>query len=284
MIKKINVLFSSILFALLTLGYASAQQINIPSASPSSKIEQTVGLTDISVEYSRPSMKGRTVFGDLVPYGELWRTGANMATKITFSDDVKVEGKEVKAGTYALFSIPGANEWTLILNSNPNQGGTGSYDESLDVLRVNVKPESMDGAVETFVIDINDITMTSAKFWLIWEKTAVPLSVEVDVDSKVMADIERAMDPRNEAGKYYAAASYYFDSGKDISKAAEWINKSVELGNDRYWVRHLQARILEKKGDKKEAIKAAQASIELAKEAGNNQYVQMNEELIARCK
>ena len=282
--KNYNLLIISILFALISTVTLEAQQIRMPSPSPSATFEQRVGLTDIILNYSRPGVKGRTIFGDLVPYDKLWRTGANMASRIEFSDDVKIEGKDLKAGIYALFTIPGRDQWTIILNSNYNQGGTAQYKESEDALRVTVTPEKMAEKIETFTLDINDITDTSAKLWILWENTAVPVQIEVDVDAIVMADIESALDPASDAGNYFAAASYYYNTGRDLDQALEWINKSIELGNQRYWVVHLKANILKKKGECSAAIKAAEESKSMAIEAGNDDYVALNDKLIASCK
>lgn len=282
--KNYNLLIITILFVLISTVTLKAQQIRMPSPSPSATFEQRVGLTDIILNYSRPGVKGRTIFGDLVPYDKLWRTGANMASRIAFSDDVKIEGKELKAGTYALFTIPGRDRWTIILNSNYNQGGTAQYKESEDALRVTVTPEKMAEKIETFTLDINDITDTSAKLWILWENTAVPIQIEVDVDAIVMADIESAFDPASDAGNYFAAASYFYNTDRDLDQALEWINKSIELGNKRYWVVHLKANILKKKGECSAAIQAAEESKSMAKEAGNNDYVTLNDKLIASCK
>ena len=269
-----------------SLSEIKAQQITTPAPSPTATFEQRVGLTDITITYSRPGVKDRVIFGDLVPYDKLWRTGANMATRIKFSDDVKIEGKELKAGEYSLFSIPGKEEWTLIFNTVVNQSGKGRYDESKDALRVKVKSMKLPGEikVETLTIDLNNLRNDWAYLELLWEQTVVAAKIEVDVDSRVMADIERAMDPATDAGKYYSAAVYYFESDKDINQALEWISKSIELAPGRFWVVHQKAKMLQKAGKCKDAIKVANESIGLAKEAGNDDYVKLNEKLIANCK
>ena len=209
-----------------------------------------------------------------------------MATKISFSDDVKIEGKELKAGEYSLFSIPGKEEWILIFNTVVNQSGTGRYDESKDALRVKVKSHHLPGdtKIESFTIDLNNFRNDWANLEILWDRTYVAAKVEVDVDSKVMADIERALDPASDAGNYFQAAMYYFEAGKDINQAIEWINKSIELAPDRFWVVHQKARMLQKAGNCKDAVKTANESIELAKTAGNDDYVKLNEKLIASCK
>ncbi len=282
--KTNNLLIYTLLIFFISSGSSIAQQIRMPAPSPLAKLEQRVGLTDIAVTYSRPGVKDRKIFGDLIPFDKLWRTGANMATTISFSDDVKIEGKELTAGTYALFSIPGRDSWTLIFNKEVNQAGTGNYKESEDALRVSVPAEKLNNTVETFLIDINDVRNDAANLVLAWENTSVKAEIAVDVDSKVMADIEKTFDPASDAGNYYAAARYYYDTGRDLDQALEWIDKSIALGNDRFWVVHLKANILEKKGDCKKAIAAAEQSKKMAKEAGNDDYVALNDKLIARCK
>ena len=277
-------IISAILAFNLTINL-NAQQIKTPAASPTAEFKQTVGLTDISIVYSRPGVKGREIFGDLVPYGKLWRTGANMATKITFSEDVKIEGETLAAGSYALFSVPGEDEWTLIFNTNVNQSGTGSYDESLDALRVKVKAGQLGGeGVESLLININGIRNDYADMVLIWANTIVSAKIEVNTDEQVMANIKAVMDPASEAGKYWAAANYYFESDKDLDQAIEWVNKSIALGNNRFWVVHLKAKMLQKKGNCKEAIAVAEESKKMAQDAGSDDYVALNDKLIASCK
>lgn len=284
-LKNHKMLIISALLAFNLTINLNAQQIRTPAASPTAEFKQPVGLTDISIVYSRPSVKGREIFGDLVPYDKLWRTGANMATKITFSEDVKIEGKSLAAGSYALFSIPGKDEWTLIFNTNFNQSGTGSYDESLDALRVQVKSGTLEGeGVESLMININGLRNDHAYMVLLWANTIVTAKIEVNTDEQVMANIKAAMDPASEAGKYWAAASYYYESDKDIDQAIEWINKSIALGNNRFWVVHLKAKMLQKKGDCKEAIVAAEESKKMAQDAGSDDYVALNDKLIASCK
>jgi tetratricopeptide (TPR) repeat protein len=283
--KKLRVLAHVLMILFVFAGFNSiAQQIKTPSPSPFSKVAQTVGLTDITISYSRPSVKDRVIFGDLVPFGKIWRTGANSATKVEFSDSVKIEGKALKAGAYALFTIPGKDEWTIIFNSNFNQGGTGDYKESEDVLRFTVKPEKLSEKVESFRIDVNNLKSTSANIELAWENTIVKFKVEVEVDSKVMSDIKRAMDPASDAGKYFSAASYYNETNRDLNQALEWINKSIQLAPGRYFVSYQKANILAKLGQYGEAIAAAQESKELAIKAGNNDYVALNDKAIAKWK
>jgi hypothetical protein len=283
--KKLNNILAYSILLTLTLSISlSAQQIRMPAPSPLSEVKETVGLTDISIVYSRPSAKERVIFGDLVPFGKLWRTGANMATKVTFSEDVKIEGKELAAGTYSFFTIPGESEWTLIFNTVADQPGASQYDESKDALRVTVNSEKMQGSVETLMIGINSIRNDHAYLLVAWENTIVGAKIEVNTDEAVMASIKRAMDPASDAGKYWTAANYYFETDRELDQALEWINKSIELGNNRFWVVHVKAKIQKKMGDCNAAVASAEESKKMAQEASNDDYVALNDKLIASCK
>lgn len=261
-------------------------QIELPAPSPQATFSQKVGLTPVTITYSRPSVKDREIFGDLVPYGELWRTGANMATKLEFGDDLKIGGKEVKAGTYALFTIPGENEWTIIINKNYNQGGTGQYSEAEDVARFTAKTETIDYQIETFTITIDDVQANSANIALMWDKTVVKFPIEVEIDEKIMASIDKSMVISPDV--YYQAATYYHDADKDLDKALEWITvagKEYEKrGMKPYWVYRKKALIEADLKKYKDAIASAEKSKSMAAEAGNNQYVKFNEESIAQWK
>lgn len=280
-IRQIS-LVSLVLFGLV-ISDAMAQ-IELPAPSPLAKLSQKVGLTDVEIEYSRPSMKGRTIYGDLVPYDKLWRTGANMATKVSFSDDVKIDGKELAAGTYALFTIPGKEEWTIIFNKNYNQGGTGRYDEAEDALRVTAKAFSMgDIAVETFMISIDNVKPDAATIGILWESTYVGVPLSVSIDERIMASIDRAMSIS--PGTYNQAALYYQQSGKDLNQALEWINKAIEMheanGRNVFWIYRQKSLIEADMKKYSDAVKTAEASLAKAKEAGNDDYVKMNTESIA---
>lgn len=280
--KQTRISLLMLLITCLAFGNVNAQ-IETPAPSPLAKFSQKVGLTDVAIEYSRPSMKGRKIYGDLVPFGELWRTGANMATTLTFSDDVKIGGKDLKAGSYALFTIPGKDKWTIILSTNTSQGGTGNYKESEDALRVDVKPIVMDATVETFLINIEDVKSKSALIEIVWEHTVVQVPLEVSIDERIEASIERALNP--DPNNYYAAAVYYREAGKDLDQALSWINECIKIHEaaDRnvFWV-YRQKSLIEadmKKYD--DAVKTAEKSLAKAQEAGNNDYVKMNKESIA---
>jgi hypoxanthine phosphoribosyltransferase len=269
----------------ISIGNLTAQQIQMPQASPAALISQKVGLSDVSIEYSRPSMRGRKIFGELVPYGEVWRTGANAATILTFSTDVKIEGNDVPAGSYALYSIPGKTEWTMILSSNTKLWGAVGYSNADDVLRFKVKPGKTGQKYETMEINFVDITDTGSTIALKWESTRVKFRIETEVDSIVMSQIKELVidqQPQN-PGLYYQAANYYFTNNKDMEQAYEWIVKSVE-DDPKYWTMHLKAKIELALGKKKEAIDSATKSIEMAREAKNPDYVSLNERLIRSIK
>lgn len=279
-IRQIS-LITLVLFGLV-ISDAKAQ-IELPAPSPLAKFSQKVGLTDVEIEYSRPSMKGRTIYGDLVPYDKLWRTGANMATKVSFSDDVKIDGKELAAGTYALFTIPGKEEWTVIFNKNYNQGGTGNYKESEDALRITAKAYNMDANVETFMIVIDEVKPDGATIGLLWADTYVGIPLSVSIDERIMASIDRAMSIS--PGTYNQAALYYHQSGKDLNQALEWINKAIEMheanGRNVFWIYRQKSLIEADMKKYSDAVKTAEASLAKAKEAGNDDYVKMNTESIA---
>lgn len=257
---------------------AMAQGIKTPAPSPTQTIKQDFALSSIELNYSRPLAKGRKIFGDLVPFGAMWRTGANGATKVTFGEDVKVGGVAVKAGSYALYTIPNANEWEVILNKGVNNGGLSGYKAEEDVARFKVPSMSLPFSLESFTMIIADVMPNSANIQILWENTAVSIPVEANIDANVMKQIDAAMNVDNRP--YFAAASYYFDNGKDMAKALEWANKAVEAQPKAYWVAHLKAKIQAKMGDKAGAKATALKSIELAKEAGNPDYVALNEKLI----
>lgn len=287
---KINYTMKKFLFAfLLITAYAVRAQIQTPAASPAGTVSSVVGLTDISIKYSRPKMKGRKIFGTgsdfLVPYGELWRTGANQGTLINFSDDVKVEGKDVKKGEYLLLTIPGADSWTVILYSDPSIGGNmANYKQEKDAARFTVRPSKLADPVQTFTIAITDIAddNTSANVQLAWENTSVKFNIAVDYDSKVMKAIEAGT--RVSPGNYIAAANYYFENKKDLNKALEWITLGIETGNkEAFWNIHTKAKIQHALGDYKGALATAQQSLDLAKKAASDfGYIKLNEELIAK--
>lgn len=264
---------------------AFAQQIQMPQASPSAKIAQKVGLTDVTVDYSRPSTKGRKIFGELVPYGEVWRTGANGATIISFSTDVEIDGKKVPQGQYALYSIPGKSEWTIILSKDTKLWGAIGYNPDNDLMRFKAVPEKLSRVYETFEISFNNMTDNGADLSIKWEQTRVDFAITTQVDAIVMAQIKELVIDKNATDPtlLYSAANYYFTNQKDIPQAYTWITKSVE-SDPKYWTMHLKAKIELALGKKTEALESAKKSKELAIEAKNPDYVSLNDRLIKSIK
>lgn len=259
-------------------------QIQAPAASPASTLKQEIGLVEIEINYSRPGMKEREIFGAMLPFGQFWRTGANAPTMVSFSDDVMIGGQKLAKGEYALFSYPGEKDWTIIFSNSKALPGGDGYDKSLDAVRMQVKPEELSAPVETFTINIANIRNNTATIDLEWENTRVSIPVSMNTDEKVFASIEKVMNGPS-ANEYYTAANYYLSAGKDLSQAREWVTKAVEMtGGNYFWMSHTKARIEAELGLKSEAIKTAQASIKAAKAAGDTHYVALNENLIADLK
>ncbi|WP_299062350.1 DUF2911 domain-containing protein [uncultured Polaribacter sp.] len=262
----------------IAFAFATNAQIKTPQPSPFQKTEQIVGLTDITLEYSRPGVKGRTIFGDLVPYNEIWRTGANANTKITFSTDVTIDGNTVKKGTYTIFTIPTEKSWEVIIHEYKKSGTPKKLDETKVIAKVNVATQDIPMIIETFTITFDDMTNNSAVLGMMWENTYVGLKIETPTDVMVSEQIEATMSGTPSANDYSAAAAYYLSAGKDIKKAQTWIDKAVDMNadNPKFWILRRQALIHAKAGNKKRAIKAAKASLALAEKAGNKGYVKMN--------
>lgn len=262
---------------------ASAQALKVPAPSPLQTLKQSFALSEIGIEYSRPSAKGRTVFGDLVPYGKIWRTGANASTKITFGEDVKVEGIAIKAGTYALYTIPNKDNWEVMLYKDLKLGGNVSeYKKEEEVARFSVKTKAIADKVETFTINVADITNSSTNIEITWENTKVNFNVVADIDAAIMASIDKAIN--NDSKPYYQAANYYYENGKDLKLALEWINKAVAQNPKAYWVMLLKAKIELKSKDFAAAKASAEKVISMAKEDKNDDYVKMGEALLAEAK
>jgi hypothetical protein len=281
---------SFLILALIACCLLSEAQVQTPAASPAGSVSTTVGLTDIKIDYSRPRAKGRKIFGEagsgaLVPFGSIWRTGANNGSKITFSDDVKVEGIAVPKGDYLILTWPGASEWTVSLYKDVSLGGnTGGYDKAKDAANFKVKPVKLAEKVETLTFGIGEIAddSKSARVEIAWENTAVRFNVGVDFDAKVMKSIDTYtnVNPNN----YFQAAVYYLENGKDLNKALEWVNLALKSNPTAFWMLHQKAKIQKALGDKKGAAETATASLNAAKEANNRDYQAMNEELIKTLK
>ncbi|MCE2707046.1 MAG: DUF2911 domain-containing protein [Bacteroidota bacterium] len=262
-----------------------AQQLQMPQASPSARLTQKVGLTDVVVDYSRPSTKGRKIFGELVPFGEVWRTGANGATIISFSTEVIVGGKKVPAGAYALYSIPGKSSWTMILSKNTKLWGAIGYNPQEDLIRFEATPSKTSRMYDSFEISFNNLTDSNADLSLKWEQTRVDFSIQTEVDPIVMADIKKQVIDTQSTNPalLYQAASYYFNSNKDLNQAYTWIQQSTD-NDPKYWTMHLRAKIELALGKKTEALASATKSKTMAQEAKNMDYVGLNDRLIKTIK
>lgn len=268
--------------AALSLLAVDAQQLKTPHPSPTQTIKQDFGISTVELTYSRPAIKGRKVFGDLVPYGKLWRTGANAATRIKFADDVQVGGTTLKAGEYVIYTVPNQNEWEVVFNKGLNNWGIDGYKQEEDVARVKVKSIKLDESVESFTMQFMNVKPTSTDLYIAWDKTAVAVPITTDVETKVMAQINNLMNKDNRP--YFNAAMYYMENGKDLNQAIIWFDKAIEQNPKAFWVYHQKANALAKVGKKDEAKTTAQRSIELAKEAKNDDYVRLNEKLLADLK
>jgi len=274
--------FNVLLAASLISSAAISQTVRTPAASTTTSVKQDFALSAIDLSYSRPSVKGRTIFGDLVPYGKVWRTGANNATTITFGEDVKIGGTTVKAGKYGFLTIPEQGQWTLILSKQTDVTGPAAYKQDQDVVRFTAESNTLPFAIENFTMMFGNVTSSTCELWVMWDKTMVAMPISVDVDTKVMAQINDAMNKDNRP--YFTSAMYYMDNNKDLNKALEWLNKAAEQNPAAFWVLHQKANCLAKLGKKQEAIATAQKSIVIAKEAKNDDYVKLNEDLIKKLK
>jgi hypothetical protein len=275
--------------ATLLAAPAAHAQIRTPAASPQSTITQRVGLTDITITYSRPGVKGRNIFGTVVPFGKRWRTGANATTSIKFSDDVTIEGKKVPAGEYGLYTIPNKTEWMVVLNKSLKQGAdVDGFKDDQDVARFTIKPYKVAGKVETFTITFTDLTPATANVAMEWENTGAKFKVTADVETKVMAQIDekvtKAATPA--PGDLAAAAVYYYDNNKDLKQALAWMEKANAAEPTKFWNLNTEAKIRLKMKDYAGATKAAEASKKaaLAATPPNGEYVKMNEDLMAEAK
>lgn len=257
---------------------AIAQSLPIPQPSPNCTLTQSFAGSSIEISYSRPGVKGRKIFGDVVPFGKLWRTGANAPTTITFNDEVTIAGTKVPKGKYGLLTIPDANEWVIIITKEPTNNPE-SYKEANDVVRVKAKPVIMPSSIESFTIDINNIKPTEADVYILWDKTEVSFKIQTEIDAKVMAAIEKEVS--TDRRPFYQAANYLYDNNKDLKKALEYTNKALEKQADAYWVLHLKAKIQNKMGDLSSAMATATASKEKAKLEKDDAYVRNNDMLLA---
>jgi hypothetical protein len=267
----------------ITAGSVSfAQTLVTPQPSTTQTIKQNFGLSSIELSYSRPNAKERVIFGELVPFGKVWRTGANQASTLTFGEEVTIGDKKIAAGKYGLLTIPSKNNWILIITKQLDVTSPSAYKEESDLVRVNVKPIVGANKVETFSMQFTNVKSSSCELTLQWENTTVSLPISTDVDGKVMSQINNLMTKDNLP--YFNAAMYYMESGKDLNQALSWFNKAVELNPGAYYMYFQKASCLAKLGKKQEAITTATKSLELATLAKNPDYVKLNEDLLKTLK
>jgi Protein of unknown function (DUF2911) len=267
--------------AMMALATVSNAQIEMPQPSPGASLTQKVGMSEVKIEYSRPSMKGRKIMGEIVPFGEIWRTGANSPTKFTTTDSITVGGKGLAKGSYVVLTRPGKDSWEIIFNKNPAASAFNYTPEIQkdDVAKVMAKPVTLPMSIENFTFSIGNVTMNSANIEMMWENTYVSVPFTNDVDGKVMAQIKQKLDGPTQS-EYFAMSQYYFDNGKGNAEALDFANKAIAKG-DRFWMLRHKSLVQAKMGDKAGAIATAKRSLELAKTEKNMDYVRMNEKSIA---
>ncbi len=273
--KKIALLVT----AAVAFTFANAQQLTTPQPSPTQMVKQNFGVGTVELNYSRPAKKDRKIMGDLVPFGKVWRTGANNATTLTFSEDVTIGGKDIKAGKYGMLTIPDAAKWTIIISKDVNVSQPSDYKPENDVVRVMADVVTTPFTVENFTINFASLTGNSCNIEMMWENTYVQFPVSTGSDKKVMGQIDNLMNKDNKP--YFSAASYYYDNGKDLNQALGWVNKALETNKEAFWMYMLKARILKKTGDKAGSKAAATMTKDLATKAKNDDYVKMATELMA---
>jgi hypothetical protein len=268
-----------LVFAIIgSLIFATSEaQIKTPAASTTQTVKQDFGLSTVELSYARPNVKDRKIFGDIVPYDAVWRTGANNATLLQFGDDVIIGGTAVPAGKYGLLSIPGKKQWTLIISKQTNVTNPSAYDQTQDVVRIPVDVKK-NSKVETFTIQFANVASSTMELQILWDKSIVTLPISTEIDSKIMASIEKNL--KTDKPQYFQAAMYYMESGKDLNQALDYFNKAVEQNPKAYWVQYNWATCLAKLGKTTEARAAAEKSKELAIEGKNNDYVRLNEKLL----
>jgi len=280
--RKTYLLVATMLLACLS--YKSYAQVpRIPEASSTQTIIQDFGLGKITITYSRPNVKDRKIFGGIIPWGEVWRTGANAATTITFTEKVLVEGNSVPAGTYSLFSIPEKNEWTIILNKVVKQWGAYSYKQTEDFVRFKIKPLRVSEKRETFTMAFANSTTKSTDLYLVWDHTAASMHLETDDDAKITANIDELMKGDRKP-YYFNAIQYYYENNKDVDKALGWVYEAEKIDPKGPWYKLWESRLLLRKGDKAGAIAAAEAGVALAKASKDDEYERLNKEALDHAK
>ncbi len=269
-------------FVFLITGFNLFSQITHPKASPFSEVEQEIGLSKISIQYSRPAAKGRKVMDGLVPYGRIWRVGANASTKITIDTDMNVRGNIVPKGTYALYAFPEEREWQIAFHTNTTHWGDGrkNYDLSEDLFRVKVKPQKISYHQENLLITFDSITHNSVNLNLIWESTKVSIPIAVDTHEQMELEIAKQIEQNPTAQTYYEAARYLQEQGSDFKRALGYLDLALEIGGDTYYFHRVKSLVEAELGDFKSAISSAEKSLKIASELEKDEFVRMNEKNI----
>ncbi len=277
--KKLSAFLTAAAFGVMSV--TAQAQVKMPAPSPGQTIKQDFALSSVEVTYSRPAVKGRTIMGDLVPYNKIWRMGANAATRIKFGEDVKLNGKPVPAGEYVIYAIPGHNSWEIIINKGLKNWGIDGYKQEEDVARFTTEPQELPFPIESFMITFGDVRPNAMTMMFLWDRIMIPVEITADIDGKIMASIEEGM--KTDKKPYFQAAMYYFESGRDVNQAIKWMDAALAEPNNAkaFWMYYQKARMQAKAGDKAGAKATSAKSTELAKAAKNDDYVALNEKLIA---
>ncbi len=272
----------TLVILLFSIPIVSIAQVKMPAPSPTQTLKQDFGLSSIELTYSRPSAKDRKIFGDLVPYNKVWRTGANAATKIIFKDAVELGGKKVDTGTYVLYSIPGVDSWEIIINKGLSNWGTDGYKESEDVARFKVSPMKLKNRAETFTMQFSNIMAESCNLDIMWDKTIVSIPVTVNIKDKVRAQLNAAL--QTDKKPYWQAAQFFYEYDKNLPKALEYVTKATEANDKAFWIFIYKAKIQHDMGDNAGAMESSKKSLDLAKAAKNDDYIKMNMDLQKKLK
>lgn len=265
----------SVVFSAFT--HTGFTQVSMPALSPTQTIKQDFGIGEIELTYSRPAAKGRKIFGDLVPMNKLWRTGANAATRIRFSEPVEIGGKKLDSGTYVIYSIPNPGSWEVIINKGIDNWGTDGYKETEDVVRFITTPVKIRPALESLTLDFSDLTATSCVLNIKWEKTSVPVLIVTDFKSKLKAQLEAALLGDNKP--YWEAARFFTEFDKDLDRALNYVTQALENNKEAFWIWLYKANIQKEMGDKTGALESSKKSMELARTLKNEDYIKMNKDL-----
>ncbi|MBL7739307.1 MAG: DUF2911 domain-containing protein [Chitinophagaceae bacterium] len=265
-----------------SLFFSAEAQLKTPAPSPTQTVKQDFGLASVELSYSRPAVKGRKIFGDIVPFGKVWRTGANSATTLTFGDEVTIGGTKVPAGKYGLLTIPDKNSWVIIISKQTDVTSPTAYKMDQDVVRVTAAVKKLKESAESFTIQFANIKPDACELQMMWANSAVTLPISTEIESKIMANISAEM--KKDKPPYFQAAMYYMDNGKDLNQAEQWFAKAAEGNTTAFWVYHQWANCLAKLGKKDEAKATAEKSKEMALTAKNDDYVKLNDKLLASLK